>query len=124
MRAMPRCRAAALCAALLAAGGSGAPAAWASDDLRAGYAAALRAAVQRTWLRPDTLAEGQHCRVLVRQLPGGEVVAVEPLPDCDFDAQARQSLVRAVHRASPLPYAGFERVFERSLDLGFTAPDR
>ncbi|UNK41802.1 hypothetical protein MNO14_12665 [Luteimonas sp. S4-F44] len=60
-------------------------------------------------------------RGLVHQLPGGEVVSVEPALECGFDAGARQSLLEAVYWASPLPYPGFERVFERELIITFTA---
>ena len=60
----------------------------------------------------------------IRQLPGGEVVDVTSAPSCPFDALGRQSVERAVLKASPLPYAGFESVFDRNLTLNFVAEER
>lgn len=88
------------------------------------YAAALRAAVQAQWVLPGPPAPGASCRVSIRQLPGGDVLLAEPMPDCGFDADGRDALVRAVLRAAPLPYAGFERVFSRDLVITFTTPAR
>ena len=92
--------------------------------LLAKYAAALQLAIQRQWIRPETVALGQRCRISIRQLPGGEVVDVSVSPGCGYDAAGRQSVERAVFKASPLPYAGFETVFNRNLDLNFVAEDR
>ncbi|MEN4903786.1 cell envelope integrity protein TolA [Luteimonas sp. TWI662] len=92
----------------------------ADDGLEARYRMALHQAVQSQWRKPDIVGD-VRCRVLVRQLPGGDVVSVEPVRECGFDAKARQSLLEAVYRASPLPYSGFERVFERQLVITFTS---
>ena len=92
--------------------------------LQAKYAAALQQAILRQWIRPETVALGQRCRISIRQLQGGEVVDVEVSPSCPYDAAGRQSVERAIYKASPLPYAGFETVFNRNLDLNFVAEDR
>lgn len=84
------------------------------------YVQALRAAIQRHWVRPDALPAGK-CRVRIRQVPSGEVVEVEVQPDCPYDSAGQQSLRRAVLKASPLPYAGFEAVFQRDVVLVFVA---
>ncbi|PBJ83509.1 hypothetical protein CMZ84_03125 [Lysobacteraceae bacterium NML93-0399] len=89
--------------------------------LEARYAMAVRRAITQQWTPPQIEA-GASCRVQVRQLPGGDVLAVEARPDCGFDAPAQDSLVRAVHRAAPLPYVGFEDVYVRDLTITFTAP--
>lgn len=102
----------------------GAKPAHADDALQARYGAALRDAIHAAWLRPDGITPGARCRLSIQQLPGGDVVAVDALQDCAFDAVARQSLVRAVHRAAPLPYAGYEPVFSRSLTISFTVEGR
>lgn len=91
----------------------------ADDDLQARYGAALRDAIHAAWLLPDGIAPGAHCRLSIEQLPGGDVVAVDAL-----QAVARQSLLRAVHRAAPLPYAGYEPVFSRRLTISFTVEGR
>lgn len=92
--------------------------------LQAKYAAALQQAILRQWIRPETVALGQRCRISIRQLQGGEVVDVAFSSSCPYDAAGRQSVERAIYKASPLPYAGFETVFNRNLDLNFVAEDR
>ena len=86
--------------------------------------AALQQAILRQWIRPETVPLGQRCRISIRQLPGGEVVDVDVSASCPYDAAGRQSVERAVYKASPLPYAGFEAVFNRNLNLNFVAEDR
>lgn len=92
--------------------------------LLAQYAAALQQAIVRQWIRPESVQLGQRCRLSIRQLKGGEVVDVTFAPSCPFDEQGRQSVERAVMKASPLPYEGFETVFNRNLDLNFVAEER
>ncbi|RYF63586.1 MAG: cell envelope integrity protein TolA [Comamonadaceae bacterium] len=93
----------------------------ASDSGR--YQAALMDAIKRQWTRPESVALGQVCQVLIRQIPGGEVVSVEISPNCPYDEQGRRSVEAAVLKASPLPYAGFEDVFVRNPVLNFRAED-
>ncbi|HJR74507.1 MAG TPA: cell envelope integrity protein TolA [Luteimonas sp.] len=96
----------------------------ANSDLAAKYAAALQEAILRNWTRPDTVPLGQRCRLNIRQLPGGEVVDVQVSPSCPYDELGRRSVEAAVLKAQPLPYAGFEAVFQRNLTLNFEAQDR
>ena len=93
-------------------------------SLSAKYAAALQQAILRQWTRPETVPLGQRCRISIRQIPGGEVTDVDISPTCPFDALGRRSVEAAVLKASPLPYAGFENVFNRNLELNFVAEDR
>lgn len=93
------------------------------SGLAAKYAAALQEAIRRSWTRPDNVSLGQKCRISITQLPGGEVISVEFDASCPYDAQGRRSVEAAVRRAEPLPYAGFESVFNRRLNLNFTAQD-
>lgn len=88
------------------------------------YAAALQEAIVRQWTRPESVEVGQRCRISIRQIPGGEVVSVEIAPACPYDALGRRSVEAAILKASPLPYAGFEQVFNRNLELNFIAEDR
>ncbi|MEO6228261.1 MAG: cell envelope integrity protein TolA [Thermomonas sp.] len=92
-----------------------------SPDLLAKYSAALQQAILRQWTRPESVQLGQRCQLSIRQLPGGEVVDVTFTGSCPFDELGRQSVERAVLKASPLPYAGFEDVFARTLTLNFVA---
>ena len=92
-------------------------------SLRAAYVLAIRNAVERNWRRPETIPAGQRCRIVIVQIPGGEVISADVDPTCPYDALGRDSLERAVFAASPLPYAGFEDVFERRLGLNFQPAD-
>lgn len=94
------------------------------DNLRAQYAMALQQAILNNWTRPETVPLGQRCRLTIRQLPGGEVVDVEVSPGCPYDDLGKRSVEAAVLKAQPLPYAGFESVFQRTLVLNFEAQDR
>lgn len=92
-------------------------------SLRAAYVLAIQNAVERNWRRPETIRAGQRCRIVIVQIPGGEVISADVDPTCPYDALGRDSLERAVFAASPLPYAGFEDVFERRLGLNFQPAD-
>ena len=94
------------------------------DGLKARYAAALQAAILAKWTRPDTVPLGATCRLSIRQLPGGQVMGVEVSSPCAYDEQGRRSIEAAVLKAQPLPYAGFEAVFSRNVNLNFRAEDR
>lgn len=93
-------------------------------SLQARYVAALQQAIARQWTRPESVPLGQRCRLIIHQIPGGEVISVEIAPSCPYDALGRRSVEAAVLKASPLPYAGFESVFSRLLELNFVAEDR
>ncbi|MFD0739168.1 cell envelope integrity protein TolA [Lysobacter koreensis] len=92
--------------------------------LQARYAAALQQAILSKWTRPETVPLGAPCRLSIRQLPGGEVMDVQVSSPCSYDEQGQESIKRAVLKAQPLPYAGFEAVFQRNLTLNFRAEDR
>nr|WP_255703249.1 cell envelope integrity protein TolA [Lysobacter sp. GX 14042] len=95
------------------------------DDtgLRARYAAALTEAIRAKWTRPETVPIGARCTLVIRQLPGGEVMSVDVGNPCSYDEQGRRSIEAAVLKAQPLPYSGFEKVFARELRLNFVAQD-
>lgn len=88
------------------------------DGLKARYAAAIQAAVVSKWTRPDDLA-ALPCRMTIKQLPGGEVMSVEISSSCPYDEAGKRSVEAAVLKAQPLPYAGFESVFQRTLTFTF-----
>ncbi|GIX39701.1 MAG: hypothetical protein KatS3mg128_0750 [Silanimonas sp.] len=92
------------------------------DSLQAAYVLAIQNAVERHWIRPDTIPPGTQCTVRAIQIPGGEVIRAEVQQPCRFDPIGQRSLEAAVLRAQPLPYAGFETVFSRVLVFTFTAP--
>ncbi len=90
----------------------------------ASYIAAIQAAILRQWTRPESVRIGQQCQVLIRQIPGGEVVSVQVSPGCPYDELGRRSVEAAVLKASPLPYAGYEDAFVRDPVFTFRAEDQ
>lgn len=94
------------------------------NGLAARYSAALTAAITQNWTRPDSVPLGQICVINIRQIPGGQVISARVDPSCPYDELGRRSIEAAVLKAQPLPYAGFEPVFNRNLRLNFKAQDR
>ena len=94
------------------------------EGLLAKYIAAIQQQVSGQWTRPESVPLGTRCRVVIRQLPGGQVMSAEVQPGCAMDQAGQDSLERAVLKAQPLPYRGFESVFNRTLNFNFTAQDR
>jgi colicin import membrane protein len=91
-----------------------------SDDLRAQWINAIVQTVRMNWTRPDDVPPGQ-CPVRVHLERGGGVANVEVLPGCPYDELTKRSVEAAFLKAQPLPYAGFERVFQPELTIGFRA---
>ena len=94
------------------------------EGLLAKYIAAIQQQVSGQWTRPESVPLGTRCRVVIKQLPGGQVMSAEVQPGCAMDQAGQDSLERAVLKAQPLPYRGFESVFNRTLNFNFTAQDR
>ena len=92
-------------------------------SLEAKYIQAISEAIRRNWTRPENVPLGAPCQLRIRQIPGGEVIDVEVSPSCPYDDLGRRSVEAAVLKAQPLPYAGFESVFSRNLNLTFRATD-
>lgn len=96
----------------------------ADNALLGRYAAALTQAIRGNWTRPDNVPLTARCVITITQLPGGKVIKVDVAPSCPYDALGKRSVEAAVLKAQPLPYAGFESVFRRELELSFQAEDR
>ncbi|HEV7491512.1 MAG TPA: cell envelope integrity protein TolA [Rhodanobacteraceae bacterium] len=89
------------------------------DDLSARYAAAIQSAVTNNWNRPDSANPGLRCSINIVQIPGGDVISVTVSSPCNADPVTRNSIEQAVMKAAPLPYQGYEKVFQRSIRLNF-----
>lgn len=83
------------------------------------YVESVHAAVMRTWVQTPSTRPDMHCPLNIEQADGGAVVQVSFGDDCNADAATRDALERAVRKASPLPYAGFESVFQHRIHLVF-----
>lgn len=93
------------------------------ESLMGQYVMAIQLAVERNWIRPDTIRPGVPCVVRIVQIPGGEVISANVESPCPYDDLGRRSVEAAVLRAQPLPYTGFESVFRRELRFTFRAPE-
>jgi colicin import membrane protein len=82
------------------------------------YAEIIRQKVERNWIRPASARAGLHCVVLVKQIPGGDVVDVR-VAECNGDAAVVRSIEAAVFRSSPLPPPPNPSLFDRSLRFEF-----
>ena len=89
------------------------------NDLTARYAAAIQVAVTQNWNRPESIAAGLRCTLLIVQIPGGDVISASVTSPCNADPAARLSIEQAVMRAAPLPYRGYEKVFSREITFNF-----
>ena len=89
-----------------------------ASGLAAQWSAAIRARIERAWIRPDSARPGLDCTVSVTQAPGGTVLRVA-VRSCNGDEAVRQSIEDAVLRASPLPAPPDPALFERELILRF-----
>ena len=95
------------------------PAGAASGPSQGEWVGAMVAAIERQWVRPPNVSSGQICPIRIKMLPGGEVMSAEVQPNCPYDQAAKESVERAVLKASPLPYAGFEKVAARDFVVRF-----
>ena len=66
------------------------------------WVAAIRRRVEDAWIRPERNPTSLRCTVYVTLAPGGAVLSAR-LGTCNGDAAARESILAAVYRASPLP---------------------
>jgi colicin import membrane protein len=89
------------------------------DSLKGRYEMAIRQAVQNNWLRPDTAQPGISCTLDIVQIPGGEVISANVASPCNADELTRRSIEAAVMKAQPLPYEGFQSVFQRQIRFTF-----
>lgn len=89
------------------------------DSLAGRYQLAIQQAVTQNWLRPDSAPSGIHCSLRIVQIPGGEVIQVSVTSPCNADDLTRRSIEAAVLKANPLPYRGYEGVFQRDIRFNF-----
>lgn len=89
------------------------------NDLTARYAAAIQSAVTNNWNRPDNASGGLRCVLNIAQIPGGDVISVSIGSPCNADPVTRTSIEQAVMKAAPLPYQGYEKVFQRNIKFTF-----
>jgi len=87
-------------------------------SLRTQYVKLIEQKVERNWLRPPSIQAGQSCEVYVRQTALGDVISVN-LQACNNDVAFRNSIERAVWKASPLPPPPNPEVFDNEIRFTF-----
>lgn len=88
-----------------------------SIGLRDAYLKALRAAIFNKWGRPNANLTG--CTIALEQGINGLVVSAR-VSGCSLSSEERDSLESAALMAQPLPYAGYETVFQNELELSLS----
>jgi uncharacterized protein len=88
----------------------------AGADALSRYSSAVQQAITQQWKRPKVMPNGS-CLVHIVQTPGGNVVSVTVDESCPYDDPTKASVENAVFGAQPLPYSGFESVFQRNIDV-------
>ena len=86
--------------------------------LRAQYVKLIEQKIQRNWVPPVSMTKGWSCVVNVQQNVLGEVTDVKML-NCLGSGAFKATVERAVRKASPLPPAPDQRVFERKIQITF-----
>ncbi len=84
----------------------------------ASWESMIAAKITHAWLRPPTAKAGIDCMLNVTQVPGGDVTQVS-IGECNGDQAVRESIERAVYRASPLPPPPDPALFDRNLKIRF-----
>lgn len=88
------------------------------SSLRGQYIADIQNKVERNWIRPASAKQGLKCKVVVNQIPGGEVINVT-VTQCIGDDVFRRSVEAAVYKASPLPRPSDPGLFDREIVFTF-----
>ena len=96
-------------------GGNGAP----KDDLGTRYLAAVRAAVLAEWTAQGGGAIPAGCKIMFDQATGGHALRAWVMQCASLPLRERIRLESAVMQVEPLPYAGFEPVFQEHMELEF-----
>lgn len=90
------------------------------DSLLSKYISVLNETARSNWNTVQIPLQSR-CQVEFTQISGGEVIDVKFLT-CTLDEQGKDSIERALVK-NPMPYTGFERVFQRKVVLMFCYPD-
>lgn len=89
------------------------------SSLLAEYSSAIVKVVTDNWNRPDTTPTGVRCAIRITQIPGGTVINTTITSPCNADMITQNSIKQAVTKAQPLPYKGYESVFQREITFIF-----
>jgi colicin import membrane protein len=82
------------------------------------YVGAITAKVRGNWLRLPDMPPEFKCKVMVLQIPGGEVVDVRMMESCG-NLLLDRSVEAAVWKSSPLPAPPAPELFSREIVINF-----
>lgn len=88
------------------------------------YAKAIYLPIQSRWVSysyNSELEPDSSCAAQITQMPGGDVLDIDLSPDCGFNKAGRDAIVTVIRESSPLPYYGFENVYQRQIRIVFHA---
>jgi colicin import membrane protein len=91
-----------------------------ANSLTAKYMAAIKVTAREN-IKISQITQQFRCQIEFTQVRGGEVREVVFL-SCPLDENGRESIERALFR-SPMPYSGYEAVFQRKVILTFCYPN-
>ncbi len=91
-----------------------------NDSLRSKYISAVNSTARSNW-NTVQIPQQTRCQVEFTQIRGGEVIEVN-FKVCSLDGPGRESVERALYK-TPMPYTGFEAVFQRKVVLTFCYPN-
>jgi hypothetical protein len=89
-------------------------------ELLSRYVTALKQKIRKNW-KTKKIPQPFRCEVEFTQLPGGDVISVT-FGDCPDNKQARLSIEKALLK-EPMPYLGFEFVFQRKIAMTLCYPE-
>jgi len=90
----------------------------ANQKLLAQYVYQIQRKVEINWNAPASMTKGWACEVLVEQNRFGEVLNVQ-MKKCTGSEAFKSTVERAVRKASPLPEAPNNDIFEKKLNFVF-----
>ena len=85
---------------------------------RDAYIAAIQNAIQQKWRRPSGSSKNFTCKVLVKQIPSGDVISVRVI-ESSGNVMLDRSVESAVEKASPLPMPPNWHDSYRELEITF-----
>ncbi|MDH5516733.1 MAG: cell envelope integrity protein TolA [Gammaproteobacteria bacterium] len=86
--------------------------------LRSQYVKSIERHVGKNWIKPASANKDMFCNVIITQNRAGTVLSVKT-DECKGDKAFQLSVERAVLKASPLPDAPSEDVFDRTVQFTF-----
>lgn len=94
-----------------------------TEDLLAQWRNAVRQAIEQQWNLPTGTPGKVQCGIRITAVQGGTVVFRTITQPCQLPPELQQTLLDAVDAADPLPYLGFEAVFQTQIPIIFVTPE-